>query len=913
MFNHPPKVDHVKGGGIRFPIWPASKYLARMAKYVPSQVAAIFTGLETDNISIIGDMVDAALAMPAKVAATLVPVIARSAQKGTLWLHFTHASDLCVRLADGGEVPAAMTLAEALFTPKFEEDKEKLSQRDEYWYKDGLKKVVPVLAGREPREFLLNLCDWLKISVDAKEHVDPNSGSDYSYMWRPAIEEHEQNQDYDFAGAMVGFVRQGFEQAIRDGQLSLKEVLEILAGYSYLVFRRIRIHLLNEFAEQDAELARQIMMDRDLFDDHEYKHEYAMLVGRRLNMLTAEERETWFGWVDVGPDIESIEERLGHDATDEERQNRKQYWQFEKLHWVRKYLEGQRQKFYEDMLAKNGEPELADLNARISWGRGHDSPMTVDDLTKLTFAQVVERVSFWAPEKHKHMEPDIEGLAATFGQYVATNPEAFSSQVGALIGRPAIYVRGFIEQMAEAVKTGREIDVPAVLKLCRWVLERPPGERTTPDQGHGELVDKDWQWTRDGISRFIQNTCQAMVNDAPKYPLDGLQESMWQLISMLCRDPTKSYIVHDIAQDDPRVHDYLTMGINSSRGKALEAALEYARWIANHIKKVEGNYEVIPGGFEAMSEVREMLEWQIAPDNRSFEVLAVIGSRIDLLYWIDKEWLAANSERLFRLEDIEESPPRAHGWAAWNAFLVWVRPHIEFYRLFKKQFAYAVIQSAQVSMADQTREQPMNHFGEHLMILYGRGQLGLDEDEGLLRRFLAESHPDIRRHALGFVGQSLGRDEKIPDEIVNRFQTLWTLYWAGTGKKDAEEKPDAWLFGAWFSSGQFPPQWALEQLESFVGVIPTPEPDHAIVEQLARVAQADIVRAVRILDRMVRGDREGWRIHGWIDSARQVLAVAMQAGGDARTYAEQVINYLGRRGHTGFEELLNLKGITNPV
>ena len=91
-----------------------------------------------------------------------------------------------------------------------------------------------------------------------------------------------------------------------------------------------------------------------------------------------------------------------------------------------------------------------------------------------------------------------------------------------------------------------------------------------------------------------------------------------------------------------------------------------------------------------------MLEWQIAPENRSFVGLAVIGSRIGLLYWIDKQWLEKNADRLFGLEKIEREPAAAQGWAAWNAFLVWVRPHIELYQIFKSQFAYAVEQAAKV-------------------------------------------------------------------------------------------------------------------------------------------------------------------------------------------------------------------------
>ena len=53
--------------------------------------------------------------------------------------------------------------------------------------------------------------------------------------------------------------------------------------------------------------------------------------------------------------------------------------------------------------------------------------------------------------------------------------------------------------------------------------------------------------------------------------------------------------------------------------------MEYARWVANHIKISEGKQQIIAGRFNAMPEVGEMLAWQIAQENRSFEALAVIG------------------------------------------------------------------------------------------------------------------------------------------------------------------------------------------------------------------------------------------------------------------------------------------------
>lgn len=906
LFSSPPPAIRVEGGSIQYPRWPASKYLARMAAQAPNEVAAIFAQLGTDNPSIIGDVLDASLAMPANVSIVLVPIICRAVQEGTLWTHFDEASDLCVRLTEGSQLDAAMSLADALFTPTFEEGQDELSQRhrDEYWYKEGLTKVVPALATARARAFLPKLCDWLKAAIEAKQRVDPGSGVDYSGIWRPAIEDHEQNHDYEFAGVMVGFVRQGFEQAIRSGCLSLNEALLVVMRHKYLVFRRLRLHLIGEFAEQSPDLARQTMLDRALFEDYGCKHEHAMLMGKRFDMLHPDQQAEWLRWVREGPTgklAKVIDESDDLDMN----QRRRDYWRFERFHWIRSHLTGEERAFYQDMHAKCGEPDMADLNVRMEPVRcGPVSPMTVEFLGRMTFDQVVDTVSSWKPEKPQFMGPDVEGLVSTFGKYVASDPEQFSRKASLLIARPASFVREFIAQMGEAVRGGHSIDLGALLNLCHWVVSRPVEERTTPEQERDVLIDKDWQWTRDRISEFLTEVCKARTDDKPRFLPGDSRQVIWNLIESLCHDRAASYIVQDGAQDDPRVRDYLDLGIKSPRGKAIHAALEYAQWVADEIKQSDGKREVIPGGFEAMPEVRAMLEWQIADGNRSFEAMSVIGSLAWLLYRIDKQWLVTNAARLFRLDEIEQTPSGAHGWAAWNVFLTWTEPHIEYYTIFKSQFMYAVDQAAKVELPERGDERPMHHLGEHLMILYARGQLGLDDDESLLRRFLANSNPSIRRHAIFFIGRTLKSDKDVPPEVIERLMTLWDFYWAGPGKGDAREKPHSVLFGIWFSSGRLPDQWALDRLEDYVQVVPTPGADRRIAERLAGIAHVDIAKSVRILDRMVRGDPEGWQIEIWPDSAKEILRQAMRSPGETRERAETLINYLGRRGYTDFGQIL---------
>ena len=890
IFDHPPSPEPVDGGRIRFPSWGASKYLARVAERLPADVAAVLGGMETENVSVIGDILDAANAMPVGNAAALVPAVRRAAAAGILWVHFKDASDLCVRLAKEGDVELSLSLAEALFAPKGESQETGPSRRDSYWYKDGLRKVIPILATRRAHTFLPMLCDWVEQLVRSTKSIEDASGDDYSYIWRPAIEEHEENHEYDLLGVVVGFLREGFEFGIREGGVSLISALELLGNHRLTSFHRLSLHLLAEFGEKEPGLVTQTILNRHLFEDHRVIHEYAQLVSQQLPTIHSADRDEWYRWVDEGPDMsdfgESVRQNIRREPTDTDRQSRIAYWKLQKLHWVRDVLDERRREFYERLLAEHGTPAMADLNIRTSVGRGEQSPTTVEELMAVTFEEAIERVSSWKPSDA--FGPSYGGLASTFGDYVSRNPEEFSRKAQSLRERLPAFVSSYLRQMTAAVKAGREIDLPAVLDLCMWVVGRP--------------IDEEWQAGRDEISTLIETACKATgESNKPRFGLDEFRKPFWALVRALCSDRSRSYIVRDTSSDDLRVHDYLDLGMNSPRSKAVGAGLDFARWVALHLTGDGGTQNAVPGGMLAIQELQELVEGQIDPQNRSLEVMAIIGSRIGVINWIDAQWLAQNADRLFDLERVEENPANAFGWAAWNAFLAWVRPHIVFYRAFEEQFRYAVRQAGVVEIDKQEHHQPMFRLGEHLMLLYGRGQLALREE--VLQDFLSTARVPIRRHAIGFVGSSFGHEE-VPSEVVERFMALWDAYWAGQGRSDAADEPGAVLLGSWFASGEFPDDWALSSLHEYVEVVAVPEPEHLVMERLATIAQTDIAKSVRIVERMVKGDREGWRIHGWQEPARAILAQALEAGGAARSEAEQVIDFLGRRGYTAFGTLL---------
>src|SRR4051794_10926526 len=73
LFRNPPGPEP-EGEYIGFPIWAESRYLARMACEAPETVMEVMLQIpDTENVRVHEDMAEAAAAMPAKLAARLVP------------------------------------------------------------------------------------------------------------------------------------------------------------------------------------------------------------------------------------------------------------------------------------------------------------------------------------------------------------------------------------------------------------------------------------------------------------------------------------------------------------------------------------------------------------------------------------------------------------------------------------------------------------------------------------------------------------------------------------------------------------------------------------------------------------------------------------------------------------------------
>jgi len=304
-------------GTVSFPPWPQSRFLARIAKEAPDKVLNVILQLpDTENIRVREDLIDAALVMPPEFAVRLVPSTKRWIRTPYHTLIPDKLGALIQHLAEGGQLEGALTLARALLAvePDTRRMEQGLSPQPKplfggWEYRQILQKHFPAVvetAGLDSLGLLLSILEAAVgfMQTGAKPH-------DASFVWRPAVEEHEQNkvQDQDTENALVSAIRDAAEQLVRGDRGSISEVVSVLESHEWHICKRIALHLLRIFANDSPRLVSERLTDRALFDSADVRHEYTLLQREQFHNLGGHERNLILGWIEEGPDIKSFSER----------------------------------------------------------------------------------------------------------------------------------------------------------------------------------------------------------------------------------------------------------------------------------------------------------------------------------------------------------------------------------------------------------------------------------------------------------------------------------------------------------------------------------------------------------------------------------------------------------------------------
>ena len=896
---------------IAFPAWPESQYLVRVAADAPEAVKnAILSVPQTDNQRVHQDFVEAAVKMPGPFAAEIA--IREAAwikeQKFLYVLYPDKVSELIAHLGNEHQAEAAPKLAQALIElspdprPRtligegevaLEMPRDAVAKFDDWHYQQSLRTITKPLVTADERRGLDLLCDVLEFCVRAHVRPGPNEteGEDYSWIWRPRIDVEGHG---DVKDSLVSAVRDAAVLIATSNSQKLPALLDRLIDRRWRIFRRVAAHVLVVTSNTDLEAINKLIGPPFKLQDYpSTTPELAEFLKRSFSTLPKEIQDRVLTNIDTGLNLDTYRQNFEfaqkRAPTNEEQEAIAERWKLQWLEPIHEALPNEKwRNRYQELVKRFGQP--AEVTQPRGVFVGPTSPKSAQDLRELEPEKLIEYLDSWVPS-NEWATPTPAGLGRELTLVVSSEPEKISQVADKLIGLDPTYISSAIEGFGEAVKKGLAIDWRRVLNLCEWVVaQNAEVQSRKVDLFHG---DPDWIASRIAVGRLLREGFTGKKDaQLPKEFRSGV---FWDLLVNLVNgpDPTAAREQKYAENSFPG-----SISLNTPRGIALDAVIDYGLWIHPYDPKKPAE-----SAFAEAPEVHELLDEVLRTDT-SLSSGEVLGRRFPALFMLDQAWVKANVDLIFKPE------PKLLERVAWINYLLFCQAYDDLLPILTSHYEKA-IDSLAAPLDSSAKRQFERNLVQHLVSFFWRGHLDLNDEKGLLVRFFKKAPVELRAYALEVIGRSLGSapgsvplKEGDSHNLLERLRRLLANR-INAVKQSGKEAGELESFGWWFISSQFDADWLMENLLAVLRLSHKISPDWLVLECLSKEAKSKPVQSVEALELIVVGDKEGWAIYGWEQHARELLKVALNSdNAEAKESAVRVINLIGSRGHYGFRDLL---------
>jgi len=910
----PPPVR--EGQYIRFPLWPESGYLVRMSRIPEAQEAVLNIALgipASENSRVHDDIADIALSLQPAHAARLVPQICASIQFPVKLLLPEKIGNLIVHLAESGQGNAAIALARAALAlapdPKMAEKEgeesilspEPRPQFRDWYYARIVDKAVPALVKASGLEAIRLFCGLLNDAIQLSQKNPAEGGEDFLYIWHAAIEQGK-NPDH-IPSLLLCATRDAADLVITDDRTRFPAVLALFQERKWISFRRLELHISRIFLEQGKTEAERVFQDPEIITSASLRHEAVLLLKATFPALTAETQQRILSWMDAGPSLETVRswlEFVGEEVTDEKIRNRANRRRRDHFSILDGQLPEPYRTTYEELKTELGAPNPPDHTSTPSFGAiSAQSPKSAEELANMPADDVLEFLRSWVPG-HDIFGPTADGLGTAVAGVVSERPAEFAVVAENFKRLDPTYVRCFFGGMNAALKRGEKWDWRPVLELALWVVSQ---RREIEGRKGGLMVaDPDWGWTRDSVIDLLSAGFEAAKDRPPddRLPYDH-RPLVWDVLRPLTEDPDPS------AEDElGEKFDPAFRSINSTRGRALDAVVDYAWWVRRCTDAERKAAEQPPLTFEAMPEVREVLDTHLDIEREpTLTIRSIYGHHLSSLAGLDWDWLCTNVNRI--LPPGQDDPPRFS--AAWESFVSFNQPNNTLLPVLMPAYQRAVAQIGKAPGMMRHPASPEDRLVEHLMVYYWLGRLDFGSADRLLDHFYSRAPDELRGHATWFIGTSVSHwDDGAPTEGYDRLRKLLErrLEIAKPPASTETSAKELANFGWCFASQKFEERWSLNTLLATLQLTKKTEAEMDVVKLLAERCPRYPVECVACLRLMIEGDRERWLLLGVEDDAQKLLKLALGSNNpDASLSARRLTEELIARGHFGFRSLLS--------
>lgn len=891
-FTSPPEPEAMENGLNRDVYWPEIDYLIRVAPEVPTAVVDVLLKLsKSNNAWVRRGVFTVGATIPADQAARLQPLIRSWAPDGFGWRTDPRETvSLAVNLLQGGQYEVGKWFANLLFKPsRASSDRKQGLVLEDYWYKDGLPRVVAVLGD----DGLSVVLPWLETYERSRGYF--KNGSDFTFMSRDSVRTRSDSHD-GVEQSLIDAVR---DLAIKAMLFDPKKAKSSLLATKMVLTRKIALFALGEAikrgADHDEQMKTMLKVAAELlFDasslDNSCRIEYAELA-RSVASRSAQTFERFPEFIETGlrVDDERLRQRLGGDDADGTViDDRVKDYNDHRMHrWL--------SAIGIDTLPEQLRTRLAELDEQfgviesplepeqsITTWSGPNSPITQDEMSVMSPAELVAHLESWHDMGDGWgPEPSHEGQGRQLTALLTTNPKAVSG-IDDLPGRlRPTYLRAIFHGWEAALKADLELDWAQAADLIRGVLTHDD-ESIFPVEGDRFDDDANFRPAKQAAVGLLEELVRERA------ALTVPEEAMSQFAEMLVA----------IAEDETAWSEYISYDKESGMDP-LNVSLNW-QWPI----RLRGLIYLMSRGKDASwyAAARSALERELAREDTRGASRAVLGEGLARLLLADPEWVESNISTWFGDGD----GVAINQQIALTTAMAVHHYHLRLYELLAPAMT-AVIKSGDPIVAGWRMQfDPLQRIGEWIINAIIRGQRTLEDP--VAAAFFTSATAKVRGEAIAHIAWSFMHAERVDEAIRDRFADLWDMR-AEHVRSHPEDQEELNGFEWFVRSKKFDTEWWLPRLKEAAKLDPQLGGKvYMISKEIASSADVnprDAFDALKLLFEH-HSDTDIIRFELTRNAVPMVLAKAIVSGDDElRREAIAYMNYLGEQGNLSLEAQVN--------
>lgn len=933
-FNNPPDAVE-EGGAYRYPDWPPGRYLSAVADKEPEQVLEIIKDIDTDNVWVMRNCLEALGKMPVEVAAGGVGLVKRLLRKEfSIHWHFMgeDVAKLIAKFAEGETWDEAFGIAKELLSVKIKASEHFRSWHDlegrfdDYGYKELVFKYFKVLwekdkQGLRAGELLVDILDR-QIEAEQKrkdeepipEEIEkkykeiygeckkePFEITVHSYIMMPQIESVEEKRS-GIANILVGAIRTIGEYLMQNDPDEAEKYIELLQGKRRSLYERIVIHL-HRYAPGDEkwkQRIKEIIRVEENVDNPNTRNEYKSLLCDKYEILDDDDKKPFFDWVEERVKIDDMEDfqkwyqgRHGRRAEDYEIEQYQNYLRAKELYCIK-----DKEPKYQEYLEESGKTEkVVEPKPRSAMGYSPGapkfSPISREEMKEKAPEEVIQDIRGYDSDhedKEEFSEEDghevdrKDALANQFSNDLKERLEDYLQVEVSLISELSErYIRNFLYAIREAVQN-KKIEEPSwdtIIELCKAVYD-------------SRLSDERYRSTMEAIPSIFELALRG--KEHRDKITSGHLETIWGiLVSLLDYQYEMGKEEDEDDYDDPH-----QTCINRVRGVAFENIIRFGLFCKNHPSDLFAE--------EYADTFRKTLQHVLNEVEQPY-ILCVFGVFFVNLCWLDEGWVREKLDRIFSENDKRK-------WdAVWGSYICWGQPTRLAFEIAKGKYSHAVTLIKEKMTDEGGEEKYDNRLMEHIMLGYWQGWTGLEEN-GVIRKLLAKMDDPMRARAshwlsTGFEYLKDHEKDEWRDGVIRRMREYWKWRYAEMENEPSAHRQEARQFTRWVKDSPFESEETLSNTEKTVrladGVASRMRDVADFVEGVCALGGGRELRALGLLQQAINDPEvERWDWQGVEEPLKAFMDAIVELQDDypnvreIRQAAIQVADSLGR---IGFEYL----------